>query len=277
MSILDEIARGGRTSGLDIAKAGVQGQKDALALQGMSQDMQLQAMKIQMYKTSSEIKKKARGVYQSSDLSSVQGTRETSQKLFAAGDVEGGLALEKDADAQEYQNQKLALDKRKLSILEKSWKTREKIANIKAQGKGVPKFKTATTSQMKSTSALLMNDETFNGLEDEHKGIYTAQMTQAVSDYMIASKSAGNPQTRMQSLEAVSRFADAYIQQEGGGWNPMDANKFDAETFRTDFSKNLFGMVGLNVMVKETEDKLTGDVDKTLTETDALLTEILGK
>lgn len=238
MSVLDQIAKGGRYSGLDIAQAGTQGASDAQALQ-------MKAMKMQAFTEASEIKRKAREAMKNADLSTVESTRETAQKLIDAGDLETGIALDKEADNQEYRSQKLALDKRKLDLIEQSYKLKEKLAMMKNTGNA--KFKRATIAQTKSTGAMLVNDDTFNNLEDAHKTDYAAHITQSVADYMEAARAAKMPVTGTQAFDAVSRFAQAYVIQEGrifGAKMPWDNDKFEAEAFRKDFMEGLPSMLG---------------------------------
>ncbi len=101
MGILDQIARGTTTSPMDIAKAGSQGRSDAMSLQGASQKLQMDAMKIQAYTEEEDLRKRSRAVMRDADLSTAAGTREASQELFNIGNIEMGLSLEGDADKEE--------------------------------------------------------------------------------------------------------------------------------------------------------------------------------
>ena len=280
MGILEDISRRnmqgmglGLEKGTDVLGAMQTGTKMAQA----EQEMQMRAIKMQAFSEASKIKRKSRKAMESADLSSIDGTREASRKLFEAGDVEGGLALEKDADNQEYQSEKLALDKRKLDILEQSWKDRKDIAALKNTGNA--RFKKATIAQMKSTGAMLVNDETFNSLESDYQADYAAHITQAVADYMEAARASGIKLTGTMAFDAVSRFAQGYVQREGmifGVKNPLDNDKFDAESFRRDFNQGLPTMMGLGEQTTATSEGMVTKDDTTKKEVNNFMNTILG-
>jgi len=99
MSILDQLAKG--QDWTKVVKSESQGQKDAMTLQGASQDLQIKAMKMQAYTEQKALMKRSRGIMMDADLSSIEGTRKASQDLFGVGNMELGFQLEADADAQE--------------------------------------------------------------------------------------------------------------------------------------------------------------------------------
>lgn len=267
MSILDEIARGGRTSALDIAMSRSKGRKDALDINLSQQRLQMQAMemgewmadrgmrrkismakqrKAEEYMETEDIKDRAKEVYATSDFTTVEGMRETARKLAEAGDVQGARELELGADKQDYQNQKLALDKRKLDLFEKSLGDKLKIQQMKNYGN--VKFKRASIAEAKSTGAMIINHPDFEGLEDKHKTTYAQNITQSVSDLMEASKGTGRPITRSEALEIIMPIAKQYIKEEGTIMgipvNPFDSNKFDDKAFRDNIISMIPSLVG---------------------------------
>jgi len=108
MGILDEIARGGRTSALDIAKAGAQGQMDYMRLQGASQGLHMKALKMQAYNEQVSLKKRSRDILGDADLSTIEGTRKAASDAFEVGDVDLGLNLSKRADDERYRSKTLS-------------------------------------------------------------------------------------------------------------------------------------------------------------------------
>ena len=277
MGILDQIAGKG-LSPLEIVQSGTQGQMDAYKLQGASQALQMKSLQMQMESEANVIKKRSRKVMENANLGTIQGTRDAAQKALESGDVELGRQLDKSADDEQYRADKMKLDREKLDALLASYKAKSDAASKKV-GQST-KFKKASIGEFKSTGALMVNTPDFDGLEDKHKTTYAGAVTQAVSDYMEASRSAGAPVTRLQALQAVQSVAASYVQEEGtlfGFKNPADKNKFDQETFISDFNQMLPSLLGYSEGAIATAEGITIPKEKDRSDTNAFLDSIIGE
>lgn len=100
MGILDQIARGGKYSGLDIAKAGVQGRRDRMDADAYTQKMQMMAMEMQDYVEGRDRKKRLRASLKGTDFGDYESTTEASRKALETGDYETSLTFSKHALSQ---------------------------------------------------------------------------------------------------------------------------------------------------------------------------------
>lgn len=100
MGILQEIARGGAWSGLEIAKAGVQGQRDAAQLQAMDQELQIKAMEMNDYLEKRGRERRLRSSLTGADFTDAESSAQAAQMASDVGGYETALAISKHALAQ---------------------------------------------------------------------------------------------------------------------------------------------------------------------------------
>jgi len=157
MGLLDEIARGGRTSALDIARAETQGQADY-------QELQMQSLKMEDWLEKRAHKKRLRASLKGTDFTTVEGAAEASQFASEAEDPEMAITLAKLSDSLKPKSKKMFgnmkpiySDGKHIGFAQKSddgqlhnFKTLE---NIKGKGKDKPATKVAKPSDEQITTA----------------------------------------------------------------------------------------------------------------------------
>jgi len=92
MGILDEIARGGQTSALDVARAENQGRSE-------SQELQMQALKMEEWLTQRANKKRLNASLKGTDFTTPEGAAEASQFASDAENPEMAITLAKLSDS----------------------------------------------------------------------------------------------------------------------------------------------------------------------------------
>ena len=100
MSILQEIAKGGAWSGLDIAKASIQGAVDAQRMHSVDQDLQIKAMEMADYLEKRERSKRLRASLEGADFTDYKTSAEAAQRASDAGEYETAISISKHALAQ---------------------------------------------------------------------------------------------------------------------------------------------------------------------------------
>lgn len=94
MSILDQIARGGRYSGLDVAKAKTQGRMDYLNIQAAQQKMQVDALKTEEWLETRDRESRLRSSLEGTGFATPEATRESSQIAMELGEYETAMNME---------------------------------------------------------------------------------------------------------------------------------------------------------------------------------------
>ena len=114
MGILNEIARGGRTSALDVAKARTQGEDDRLSLQVSQQNLHLKSMEMQEFTNKQNIRERTAETMDASDIATVSGLKTASKDVFGIGNSELGMNLLREANLQQGRSDKADADYKKL-------------------------------------------------------------------------------------------------------------------------------------------------------------------
>jgi hypothetical protein len=94
MGILDEIARGGRTSALDVVKAGTQGRMDIMNIQAAQQKMQMDALKTEEWLEERDRESRLRSSLEGAAFTTPEETREASQIALGLGEFETAMKME---------------------------------------------------------------------------------------------------------------------------------------------------------------------------------------
>jgi len=97
MSILDEIARGGRTSALDVAMAGTRGRTDALSIQNTQQALRIKTMEMNAYIEQRVRDKRLRASLTGADFSDYTASTEAAKRASEAGEYETAMKISEHA------------------------------------------------------------------------------------------------------------------------------------------------------------------------------------
>lgn len=94
MSILDEIARGTRTTPLDVAQAKARGKKDYLAEQGIQQELKIQALKMEEWLEDRDREQRLRSSMEGHKFNTPEETRKASEAALQIGEFKTAMELE---------------------------------------------------------------------------------------------------------------------------------------------------------------------------------------